>query len=268
MTVELSGLWLENPDNPGVTSSEVFLGSVADKNTLDERSDLLLQVEKTLDHVFSNRALLLEALTHSSFKNEQGSQTDNERLEFLGDAVIGLIIGEKLWSLFPQASEGQLSRWRSQLVSRKSLADLSKQSNMGTWILLGKGEARSGGNEKKSILAGIFESVMGALYLDGGLEKVRNFLVKVYKTSFESLSEDDVTYRKELDQKTFLQEITQGRHGTTPLYRVIDVWGLEHEKHFRVEIEIAGQIIAHGEGRSKKEAEQKAAQYALETYGL
>jgi ribonuclease-3 len=104
--------------------------------------------------------------------------------------------------------------------------------------------------------------------LDGGLEKARNFLLTVYKSSLDSLSVDDVTYRKELDQKTFLQEVTQSRNGTTPLYRVVDVWGLEHEKNFRVEIEIAGQVIAQGEGRSKKEAEQRAAQTALETYGL
>jgi len=211
---------------------------------------------------------LLEALIHSSFTNEQKGQADNERLEFLGDAVIGLVIGEELWNRFPNASEGQLSRWRSQLVSRKSLAELSKQWEMGSWILLGKGEERSGGARKTSILAGVFESVTGALYLDGGLEKVRAFLLKVYRTTIDSLSVDDVTYRKELDQKTFLQELTQSRHGSTPIYRVVDVWGREHEKNFRVELEIAGEIVAQGEGRSKKEAEQKAAQSALENYGL
>lgn len=211
---------------------------------------------------------MLEALIHSSFTNEQKGQADNERLEFLGDAVIGLVIGEELWNRFPNASEGQLSRWRSQLVSRKSLAELSKQWEMGSWILLGKGEERSGGARKTSILAGVFESVTGALYLDGGLEKVRAFLLKVYRTTIDSLSVDDVTYRKELDQKTFLQELTQSRHGSTPIYRVVDVWGREHEKNFRVELEIAGEIVAQGEGRSKKEAEQKAAQSALENYGL
>lgn len=268
MTVELSGLLLKTQIIQGSLPMRFFLASVSDEIKLDALNELLSRVETTLGHPFFDRALLLEALTHSSFRNEQGSIKDNERLEFLGDAVIGLIIGERLWTMFPESSEGQLSRWRSQLVSRKSLADLSKTAGMGDWILLGKGEVRSGGADKKSILAGVFESVMGALYLDGGLEKVRNFLLKVYSPSFECLSEDDVTYRKELDQKTFLQEVTQSRHGTTPLYRIVDVWGLEHEKHFRVEIEIAGQVIAQGEGRSKKEAEQRAAQTALETYGL
>lgn len=215
-----------------------------------------------------NRELLSEALIHSSFKNEQSLKKDNERLEFLGDAVIGLVIGEALWEKYPGASEGQLSRWRSQLVSRKSLADLSVVAGMGKWVYLGKGEERSGGAEKRSILAGVFESVVGALYLDGGLEKARAFLLRLYEPSFSTLSEDDLSYRKELDQKTFLQEITQSKHGMTPLYRVIDVWGLEHEKNFKVEIEIAGKVIATGEGRSKKEAEQRAAQGALEAYGL
>lgn len=233
---------------------------------LDEA--LVCTIEDTLGHIFTNRMLLVEALIHTSFSNEKGISTNNERLEFLGDAVIGLVIGERLCEKFPQANEGQLSRWRGQLVSRKSLAELSKQTSMGKWVFLGKGESRSGGAEKKSILAGVFESVLGALYLDGGLEKARAFLLRIYHPLLENLTEDDASYRKELDQKTFLQEITQSKHGMIPLYRVIDVWGLEHEKNFKVEIEIAGKVVATGEGKSKKEAEQKAAQGALETYGL
>lgn len=226
------------------------------------------QIEAVLGHSFLNLDLLAEALTHSSFNNENRKGKDNERLEFLGDAVIGLVIGQELWRRFPNSSEGQLSRWRSQLVSRKSLADLSLDTGMGQWVFLGKGEKRSGGSEKRSILAGVFESVVGALYLDGGLAKAAAFLLKVYKNSLEELSEDDIRYRKELDQKTFLQEITQSRHGTTPLYRVVDMWGLEHEKNFKVEIEIAGVVVATGEGKSKKEAEQRAAQGALEAFGV
>lgn len=226
------------------------------------------QIEAVLGHSFLNLNLLAEALTHSSFNNENRKGKDNERLEFLGDAVIGLVIGQELWRRFPNSSEGQLSRWRSQLVSRKSLADLSLDTGMGQWVFLGKGEKRSGGSEKRSILAGVFESVVGALYLDGGLAKAAAFLLKVYKNSLEELSEDDIRYRKELDQKTFLQEITQSRHGTTPLYRVVDMWGLEHEKNFKVEIEIAGVVVATGEGKSKKEAEQRAAQGALEAFGV
>ena len=272
MTIELSRLFkAKKPDNSGVRETKESLDPMAstqpDKSILLDEV-LLSTVEDTLGHVFINRHLLVEALIHSSFSNEKSLATNNERLEFLGDAVIGLVIGQKLCEAYPQANEGQLSRWRSQLVSRKSLADLSKQTSMGKWVLLGRGESRSGGAEKRSILAGVFESVVGALYLDGGLEKARAFLLRIYQPLLEKLTEDDVVYRKELDQKTFLQEITQSKHGTIPLYRVIDVWGLEHEKNFKVEIEIAGQVVATGEGRSKKEAEQRAAQGALEAYDL
>ncbi|NDD05049.1 MAG: ribonuclease III, partial [Proteobacteria bacterium] len=200
--------------------------------------------------------------------NEKGAEKDNERLEFLGDAVIGLVIGEELWRRFSSSSEGLLSRWRSQLVSRKSLADLAVQVGMGDWVLLGRGEKRTGGSEKQSILAGVFEAVVGALYLDGGLEKTRSFLLRVFTQSIQNIFVDDVSYRKELDQKTFLQEITQSKHRSIPLYRVVDVWGLEHEKNFKVEIEIEGVVVAAGEGRSKKEAEQRAAKKALESYGV
>jgi len=245
------------------------VGSHNDPKPLSSLSEeIVAEMGLVLGHPFQNGALLLEALTHSSFKNEHNLRRDNERLEFLGDAVIGLIIGEKLWTQFPSSSEGQLSRWRGQLVSRKMLADLALQLGMGRWVLLGKGEEKSGGAQKRSILAGIFESVIGALYLDGGLDRAKAFLVKVYQPFLEALTEDDTQYRKELDQKTFLQEITQSRHGSTPIYRVIDVWGLEHEKSFKVEIEIAGSVLATGQGRSKKEAEQRAAQEALEVMGL
>lgn len=242
------------------------LGNPLRSDTFSKRVEA--EVASALGHVFKNTSLLEEALTHSSFKNEKNTQKDNERLEFLGDAVIGLVIGEQLWLQFPKAAEGQLSRWRGQLVSRKSLADFALQLGMGHWVLLGKGEERSGGATKRSILAGVFESVVGALYLEGGISKARKFLLKVYRPLLETLTEDDIQYRKELDQKTFLQEITQSRHGSTPLYRVVDAWGLEHEKSFKVEIEIAGAVIATGQGKSKKEAEQKAAQQALEVMGL
>ncbi|NDG26171.1 MAG: ribonuclease III, partial [Proteobacteria bacterium] len=230
--------------------------------------ELLRQIEEQLNHQFNHRDFLLEALVHSSFGNEKGAEKDNERLEFLGDAVIGLVIGEELWRRFSSSSEGLLSRWRSQLVSRKSLADLAVQVGMGDWVLLGRGEKRTGGSEKQSILAGVFEAVVGALYLDGGLEKTRSFLLRVFTQSIQNIFVDDVSYRKELDQKTFLQEITQSKHRSIPLYRVVDVWGLEHEKNFKVEIEIEGVVVAAGEGRSKKEAEQRAAKKALESYGV
>jgi len=226
----------------------------------------LISIQKQLNYEFKRPNLLEEALIHSSFKNENRLPFDNERLEFLGDAVIGLVIGDQLFHRFPSATEGQISWWRSQLVSRKKLGELAISLGMGEWVLLGKGEKATGGAQKRSILAGVFEAVVGALYGDGGLPVVSKFLLTVYEKDLSTLSSSREMNQKTLDQKTFLQEMTQAKLGSTPIYRLINVWGLEHEKNFRVEIEIDGKVIATGEGRSKKEAEQNAAHGALEVY--
>jgi ribonuclease III len=223
-------------------------------------------VEQLLGHSFSKRHLLQEALTHSSYFNERGGQTvettgDNERLEFLGDAVIGLVIGQLLMEQFPEANEGWLSKWRSSLVSRKTLADLASTIRLGDYLLLGRGERRSGGAEKTSILASGFEALVGAMYLDGGIEPAGNFLRRLYGPHLSKLTSGG---REETDKKTHLQEKTQSLFKMTPEYRVVDSWGREHEKTFRVEIWIQGRAVAVAEGKSKKEAEQAAARLALE----
>lgn len=226
----------------------------------------LEQIQKQLGYEFRDLSLLEEALIHSSYKNENRLNKDNERLELIGDAVIGLVVGEELFERHLGATEGQISLGRSHLVSRKKLGELAVENGMGDWVFLGKGEKASGGAQKKNILAGLLEAVIGALYRDGGLEAARSFILRVYKSSFESLSLEREKNQKTLDQKTFLQEMTQARFGTTPVYRLVDMWGLDHEKNFRVEIEIEGKVVAVGEGRSRKEAEQVAALGALETY--
>lgn len=228
----------------------------------------LKNIQNSLLHEFEQPSLLEEALVHSSYKHEKRLSKDNERLEFLGDAVIGLVIGEQLFDRFPDATEGQISWGRSQLVSRKKLGELALEQQMGDWILLGKGEKATGGAQKRSVLAGLFEAVVGALYLDGGLPVARTFLLRVYEKSLSELSLEKETAQKVLDQKTFLQEMTQARFGTTPIYRLVDMWGLEHEKNFQVEIEVEGKVIATGQGKSKKEAEQNAALGAIEVYDL
>lgn len=228
----------------------------------------LKSIQMSLKHEFQEPLLLEEALVHSSYKHEKRLEKDNERLEFLGDAVIGLVIGEQLFNRFPQATEGQISWGRSQLVSRKKLGELALEHQMGDWILLGKGEKATGGAQKRSVLAGLFEAVVGALYLDGGLPIASTFLLRVYDKSLRELSLEKDSVQKALDQKTFLQEMTQARFGTTPIYRLVDMWGLEHEKHFQVEIEVEGKVIATGQGKSKKEAEQNAALGAIEVYDL
>lgn len=193
---------------------------------------------------------------------------DNERLEFLGDAVIGLVIAELLMEKFPDACEGRLSRWRSSLVSRKTLADIAAELKLGEFLLLGKGERRTGGAEKRSILAAVFEAVIGAVYLDGGLAGVKPFLSQIYEPWFVTLSHGEDASLSLLDKKTHLQERTQSLYKTTPLYRLVEVWGLEHEKNFRVEIVVGDRVLAKGEGRSKKEAEQNAASVALDILDL
>jgi ribonuclease-3 len=227
-------------------------------------------VEKTqviVGHRFSNVGLLVEALSHSSYSNESSTAgrcsvpRNNERLEFLGDAVIGLVVAQKLMERFPSAQEGLLSRWRSGLVSRKTLAELAAKLNLGDQLFLGRGERHTGGAEKRSILAGVFESLVGALYLDADLERVSEYLEKVYDGYFEKLAVGDVDEIR--DSKTELQELIQGRFRQTPAYRVAETWGAEHEKSFRVEIQLEGRVIGQGEGRSKKEAEQSAARDAI-----
>jgi ribonuclease III len=223
-------------------------------------------VEALLGHNFGKPELLREALTHSSYSNEKnGLETeavgDNERLEFLGDAVIGLIVGQLLMERFPGANEGWLSKWRSSLVSRKTLAELAMDLRLGEHLLLGRGERRSGGAEKTSILASGFEALVGAMYLDGGVDPAEKFLARLYERLISGLT---VGGREMMDKKTHLQERTQCLYKVIPEYRVIDSWGREHEKTFRVEIWIQGKSIAVAEGRSKKEAEQAAASLALE----
>lgn len=220
---------------------------------------------------------MLQALTHSSFSNEKAAHSDhafraslpdNERFEFLGDAVIGLVVAKALMEKFPNACEGKLSRWRSSLVSRKTLAEMAVRLGLGELVLLGRGERRTGGAEKRSILAAVLEAVVGALYLDGGLEVATLFLNEVYQEWFLQLSDQDDLVIRMMDRKTHLQERTQHQYRSTPEYRLVEAWGAEHEKNFRVEILIAGKVIAQGDGKSKKEAEQHAAQVAIEVLGF
>ncbi len=223
-------------------------------------------VEALLGHHFKQAELLREALTHSSYSNEKCGPNadlsgDNERLEFLGDAVIGLVVGQILMERYPEANEGWLSKWRSSLVSRKTLADLAQQLRLGDHLLLGRGERRSGGAEKTSILASGYEALVGAMYLDAGLDPCAKFLAQCYEPLICSLT---VGGRDGMDKKTLLQEKTQSLYKCIPEYRVIDSWGREHEKTFRVEIWILGKSVCIAEGRSKKEAEQAAAHIAIE----
>lgn len=241
----------------------------------------LRQFEAVSGYRFRHASFLEEALTHSSYANElnTGAATplpNNERFEFLGDAVIGLVVAQLLMERYPGASEGRLSRWRSLLVSRRALAEIAVQYKLGESLRLGRGELRSGGAEKRSLLAGVFEALLGAIYLDGaepndpgaGLVGARAVLERWFDPWLDAVGADDRMPGPLVDRKTFLQERTQALYKVTPTYRLIESWGREHEKQFRVEIALGERVLATGMGRSKKDAEQDAAQRALERLAL
>lgn len=217
------------------------------------------EIEEALGYRFRKRGLLALALTHRSYANEQGLPEHNERLELLGDAVLGLVAVEWLFRAHPELPEGELSKRRSYLVSEPALADLASDLGVGRALRLGVGEERSGGREKPSLLADAFEAVLGAVWLDGGIEPVRRVLAPIFE---RVVGERPPVL--DSDPKTRLQEELQGRGWDLPDYRLVAETGPDHDKRFTVECAIRGRAAGRGEGRSKKLAEQRAAAEALE----
>jgi len=220
----------------------------------------LSKLEKLIGHTFKDSALLEQALIHSSYANEHTEEKiqDNERLEFLGDAVINLIAGHMLMKRYPEMKEGDLSRIRARLVNESSLAKIARSLELGMFIQLGKGEIQSSGREKKSILADTYEAVIAAVYLDGGFEASFT-IVDRHFSSFISSTLLEATIH---DYKSRLQELVQMTYRITPVYRVISETGPDHDKTFEVMIKIK-DISATGKGKNKKSAEQDAAGKAL-----
>ena len=202
------------------------------------------------------------AMTHTSFANEHPEHASghNERLEFLGDSVLSLCVSHLLMERDPSATEGRLSKMRSSLVDEHTLANVARQLNLGAMLLLGKGEELSGGREKPSLLANAVEAVIAAIYLTDGFPMAMNFV----RNQLGELLEDLLRSGKRRDYKTQLQELVQRRWITIPVYAVVETKGPEHAKTFIVSLTLSEELIAYGEGRSKKEAEQKAAEMALE----
>jgi ribonuclease III len=217
-------------------------------------------LETRLGHSFSDRGLLMEALRHSSWVNEhfQEDLRDNERLEFLGDAVLSLIIGELLMAKYPHMREGDLSRTRAKLVSEPQLAELARQLDLGRYLMLGKGEAQTDGRNKCSLLADAFEATLAALYLDGGFARALAFIGRLYDPLLGHIP----SRNQNPDYKSRLQEAVQPRHHEVPRYKVVGESGPDHEKIFRVAMSVCG-LRAEGQGRSKKKAEQDAARKGL-----
>ena len=217
-------------------------------------------LEERLGHRFADRSLCEAALTHKSWLNEaqRADRSDNERLEFLGDAVIALVVSDLLMRLFPDRSEGELSKTRAVIVSETGLARFAEAIGLGEWVFLGRGEDQAGGRHKPSILSDALEALMGAVYLDGGLGAARAVAERLFG---QALREAEKHARQ--DYKSRLQERAQAILQTTPVYAVVGEEGPDHDKRFQVSIALAGHEYGRAVGRSKKEAEQNAAAQAL-----
>ena len=220
-------------------------------------------LEKNLNYKFKDIALLLTALTHSSFANEsKKGLKSNERLEFLGDSVLSIVVSEYIFKNYPELKEGQLSKLRANLVCEKTICKFSKKLDVGSFLLLSHGERNGNGANRDSMLADAFEAIVAAIYLDGGLSEAKNFILKFVKAEISSRSDFLVN-----DYKTILQEIVQKNKGETISYLLVEETGPAHNKFFKMEAKINSNKIGVGFGKSKKEAEQMAAKEVLKLMG-
>jgi ribonuclease-3 len=230
----------------------------------EQRMQRLGELEESLGYRFTDIGLLENALTHRSFVNENPavSTNDNERLEFLGDAVLELTITDMLMQKFPDYAEGQLSKLRASVVNEQPLAELARRFRLGEFLLLGRGEESSGGRTKVSLLANAFESIIAAMFLDAGFDRTAAFI----GTLFAPLMGEGAATAVYRDYKTTVQEVCQIRFRDVPRYVLISETGPDHDKRFETSLVIGEQAIATGTGRNKKEAEQQAAKSALEAF--
>ncbi|MCS1351361.1 ribonuclease III [Mechercharimyces sp. CAU 1602] len=222
-------------------------------------------LEEKIGQTLHNKELYAQAFTHTSYVHEnKGKQVelDNERLEYLGDAVLELIVSEHLYHRFPDMSEGELTRLRSRIVCEPSLAAFAKGLHFGEYVFLGKGEEMAGGRNRPALLADVFEAFIGALFLDQGVEVAKQFLAKIV---FPHI--DDENWLVQItDAKSMLQEVVQQKGQGTVEYRIVDVKGPAHDRQFDAEVWLLDRRMGHGTGRSKKEAEQAAASMALKQF--
>ena len=239
------------------------MGNFMEKSSMDEnRLKYLQDLEERLNYRFRDIDLLSIALTHRSYVNENPDPplADNERFEFLGDAVLGLCVSDLLINKYVDFSEGTLSKIRAGIVNEKPLAELASSLQLGDCLLLGKGEENSGGRTKDSLLANSLEAVISAIYLDSGFNEVKTVLEII----LAPLLEDSVLLSQNFDYKTALQEFCQKRYKIAPVYTIIDSSGPDHAKIFEVQVTVADKMPQTGYGKSKKEAEKQAAQKAWE----
>lgn len=227
-----------------------------------DRLEKLKELEDKIGYVFADNNLLDLSLTHKSFLGGNGEHSEcNERMEFLGDSVLELVISSFLYDKFPKYTEGQLSKLKAVAVSRSTLAVCAKELELGSFIKFGAGELATGGSEKPSNLANALEALIAAVYLDSTLEKAGEFILKILEDEIYELDSDEL----KRDYKTALQEYWQAGSRKPPVYKVITETGPDHDKRFGIEVKLAGEPYGSGIGRNKKEAEQRAAEKALET---
>ncbi len=229
----------------------------------------LQELQRRLGVAFRRPRLLAQALVHRSYRPEGESHggrgqelapTSNERLEFLGDAVLGQVVAEHLYRDFPGWSEGELTKLKAAVVSEIALSEVARRLSLGRFLVMAKGEEQSGGRERPSLLSDALEAIIGATYLDRGLRAARELVLRVLAEPMRALERD----KHRRDYKTLLQELTQERHKLPPVYRVVAEQGPDHDKTFVVEVRFRRHLLGEGAGKSKKQAEQKAAKTALE----
>lgn len=231
-----------------------------------KESELLKELQFKLGYIFLTPSILKKALTHSTFVNESQEKDikDNERLEFLGDSILGFIISDFLYQKFRTYSEGMLSKLKAYIVSEEYLSEIAKEIDLGPYLKLGKGEGSSGGRNKPSILANTYEAIIGAIYLDGGLSMAKRLIEK-------NMEEKIITLGKKMfvpDYKSMLQEYAQKEFGTIPKYELISETGKNHSPIFEIQVVIQDEIYASGTAGSKKKAEQAASAQALKKINL
>lgn len=221
------------------------------------------KLQEKIEYEFKNISFLEEALTHSSYANEQQESTPyNERMEFLGDAVLSFVSAQYLYEKYPDMPEGRLSKLRSSLVCTQSLSSFAKEIDLGSCLKMGKGETASGGASRPSVLEDAFEALIAAIYLDGGIEQARKFILRFLSREVEN------HHSNFKDYKSLLQEIIQQNPDERLSYAVVNTSGPDHDKRFEVELKLNSNIIGRGIGTSKKNAEQEAARQALELMGV
>jgi ribonuclease-3 len=244
-----------------------FISSILQKreNTNQGESKKLDSLYRTISYRFRDEALIKQALTHRSLiSNDAPDRASNERLEFLGDAVLGMVVSEELYRRFPDWSEGELTKAKSYVVSREVLAKKAEEIGLGKYLILSSGEEKSGGRRRKSIISDAFEALLGAIYFDAGLEEVKRIICHYLLRDMNEI----LTHRFHYNYKSWLLEHVQAEGESFPEYRVLRETGPDHKKEFTIEVVVNGRVLGRGKGLSKKRAEQKAALEAIQYLGL